>query len=49
MSKGRKTSEKMQRLNLTDSLIEGLPTKDHDYTVWDQPVGVLGCGSIALA
>ena len=42
MSKRRKTSEKTQRLTLTDSLIKGLPTKDHDYTVWDRQVGVFG-------
>ena len=42
MSKRRKTSEKMQRLTLTDSLIKGLPTKDHDYTIWDRQVGVFG-------
>ena len=42
MSKRRKTSEKTQRLKLTDSLIKGLPTKDHDYTVWDWQVGGFG-------
>ena len=42
MSKRRKTSEKTQWLKLTDSLIKGLPTKDHDYTVWDRQVGVFG-------
>ena len=42
MSKRRKTSEKTQRLNLTDSLIKGLPTKDHDYTIWDRQVGGFG-------
>ena len=36
MSKKRKTSEKTQRLNLTDYPIKGLPTKDRDYTVWGQ-------------
>ena len=42
MSKRRKTSEKTQRLKLTDSLIKGLPTKDRDYTVWDRQVGIFG-------
>ena len=42
MSKRRKTSEKMQRLTLTDSLIKGLPIKYHDYTIWDRQVGVFG-------
>ena len=51
MPKRRKTSEKTQRLTLTDSLIRacrlgpadwGLPIKDRDYTIWDRQVGGFG-------
>ena len=48
MSKRRKTSEKAQRLNLTDSLIKGLPIKDHDYTNMGSAGWSIWCVGLSL-